>query len=140
MAQMNTNDAWSVTYALYKKDLGLRFTGSRADVVEKIEAVAKARGWVVDVDAFTDQVDAYRLANKRRRRWLVGDGVMAAMTPERQAYHRAYRHRLWCRFRAAGGCGTCGEPSGRFSHCLRHRVRAAARMRKYRRAQKRTAA
>jgi hypothetical protein len=68
---------------------------------------------------------------------------MAAMTPKRRAYHRAYRMRLMRRFRAAGGCGNCGEPSGRFSHCLRHRVMAAARMRKYRRmrhAQKRETA
>lgn len=51
----------------------------------------------------------------------------------RRAYQRAYyrprTRALWRRYRAVGGCGECGEPSGRFVRCIRHRVLSAQRKR-----------
>jgi hypothetical protein len=47
---------------------------------------------------------------------------------------RAYVHRRYARYRAAGGCGWCGEPCGRnpgtgkpFALCFAHRLEEAAR-------------
>jgi len=62
---------WTVRWARTKRDRALTFTGSRMDVAQQVEALATSRRWVVDIDVFTDQVEAYRLANSRRRRWLV---------------------------------------------------------------------
>jgi hypothetical protein len=67
-----------------------------------------------------------------------GDPLMPfADAAARRAYQRAYyrprmkaRYRRWRKF---GGCGECGEPSGRFARCFKHRVRLAARKRETRR-------
>jgi hypothetical protein len=57
----------------------------------------------------------------------------------RRAYHREYyraRQRVrYRRYRSAGGCGECGEPSGNFARCFKHRVRLARRKRITRRRQ-----
>ena len=61
---------------------------------------------------------------------------------DQRAYHREYyRPRMrarWQRYRAAGGCGECGEPSGAFSRCFRHRIRLADRKRRLRAGRART--
>ncbi len=64
-----------------------------------------------------------------------------ASLEQRRAYHREYyrprmkaRYRRW---RAVGGCGECGEPSGRFARCFKHRRRLAAAKRKRRKKKKR---
>jgi hypothetical protein len=56
-----------------------------------------------------------------------------ANADQRRAYQREYqrgRQRArYHRYRKAGGCGECGEPSGDFSRCFKCRVRLAKRKR-----------
>lgn len=68
--------------------------------------------------------------DRRRASAIVVGAVMPFKSADaRRAYQRQYyRRRMrasWARYRLAGGCGECGEPSGRFSRCFRHRLRLA---------------
>lgn len=69
---MTTDDLmWGVTYASSRRDLELEFAGDREAIIKQVELLGRSRGWEVEVDAFTDQVDAWRVSHGRRRRWLI---------------------------------------------------------------------
>lgn len=64
-------EEWTTTFSSTVRDGKIVFTGSYEEAMAQIEALAKKRGYDVDIDRFTDQIDAWVTSKGRRRRWLI---------------------------------------------------------------------
>jgi len=55
---------------------------------------------------------------------------------KQKKWHRENKKKRYYRWRAAGACGKCGEPCGKYALCFRHREKQAAYKRKKRKEKK----
>jgi hypothetical protein len=64
-------DRWTTTFSSTVRDGDVVFTGGYDEAEKQIEDLAKKRGYDIDIDRFTDQIDVWKTSKGRRRRWLI---------------------------------------------------------------------
>jgi hypothetical protein len=65
-------EPWTTTFSETVRDGKVIFTGDYDEAERQIVELAKTRGYEIEIDRFTDQIDVWRVAKgNRRRRWLI---------------------------------------------------------------------
>lgn len=61
---------WKPMFSSQKRDLDRTFVGDYDAVEVQVRDLGNSRGYVVEVESMTDQIDVFTRVNGRRRRWM----------------------------------------------------------------------